>query len=281
MNFNVRRQGLRLSGLTMRLTAWVLAVGVLLAVAPAAATAQTLGLDFSVPPQVSNSQTEVPLQWYTDRYAPAGFTAASGVLTETVTPAGFNPTESFYNTQGNKFDLLAGTTSVSIQVRVPMAWETSNERLAGFWATAIDTTYVNNGDGDFPIIEFQGPITSCIPGPGCYTNGGVAGFYGWNNTGAGSWDYIGLPAGFRYNAYYKLTITLNNPTPAQSNGYFTYTVSDTNGGNPVSINSPLSDPLDLFLGNVILEGYNYDNTATIQWKLLKFSFDSNGQIVWN
>jgi len=241
----------------------------LMALIPATATAQTLGFDFSVPPQVTAG--EAPLVWYTDRYAPAGFTTASGVLSETVTPAGFNPTESFYNTQGNKFDLLAGTNSVSIEVYVPTAWETSNERLAGFWATAVNSGYVVGND--YPIIEFQGPIVSCIPGPSCYPNGG-AGFYGWNNTGAGSWDYIGLPADFRYNAWYKLTMTL-------SSGQFMYTVSDTNGENAVSLSSPLYDPTELYLGNVILEGYNYDNTSTIKWKLLKFSFNSNGQIVWN
>jgi len=38
MSFSVRRQGLRVSGLIMRLTIWVLAAGVLLAVAPASAT---------------------------------------------------------------------------------------------------------------------------------------------------------------------------------------------------------------------------------------------------
>ena len=38
MSISVRRQGLRVSGLIMRLTIWVLAAGVLLAVAPASAT---------------------------------------------------------------------------------------------------------------------------------------------------------------------------------------------------------------------------------------------------
>jgi hypothetical protein len=278
MSISVRREHLRVSGLTVRLTIWVLAAGVLLAVAPASATAQTLGLDFSVPAVVSGSQTEVPLAWYTDRAAPAGFTAASGVLSESVSPSGFQtPTPSFYNTQGNKFDLLAGTNSVSIELYVPSTWELLDERMAGFWLTAFDSTY---SVGDYPIIEFQGPIVSEVPGPSYYPNGGVAGFYGWNNN-TNSFTYIGLPAGFRYNAYYKLTITLNNPTPAQSNGYFTYTVSDANGDNPVSQNSPVSDFNDLYLGNVILEGYNYDAPLTVKWRALKYSFNSNGQIVWN
>ncbi|MGO8795831.1 MAG: hypothetical protein ACLQLC_13490 [Candidatus Sulfotelmatobacter sp.] len=243
----------------------------LLSLIPAGATAQTLGLDFSVPAQVSNSQTEVPFEWYTDRFAPAGFSAARGVLSESVSPSGFQtPTPSFYNTQGNKFDLLAGTNSVSIELYVPSTWELLDERMAGFWITAFDSTYVV---GDYPIIEFQGPIVSEVPGPSYYPNGGVAGFYGWNNM-TNEFDYIGLPAGFTYNHYYKLTIAL-------SGGQFLYTVSDTNGNNPVSLGSPFSDPLDSYLGNVILEGYNYDAPLTIQWKLLKYSFTSNGQIVWN
>ncbi len=271
MNISVRRQGLRISGFTMRLTIWVLAAGVLLAAAPAPAAAQTLGFDFSVPAQVSGSSTEVPLQWYTDRYAPAGFSAASGVLSESVSPSGFQtPTPSFSNTQGNKFDLLAGTNSVSIELYVPTTWELLNERMGGFWVTAFDSTYAV---GDYPIIEFQGPIVSEVPGPSYYPNGGNAGFYGWNNV-TNEFVYIGLPAGFRYNAYYKLTIAL-------SGGQFTYTVSDANGANAVSATSPESDPGDLFLGNVILEGYNYDAPLTIKWRTLKYSFSSGGQIVWN
>jgi len=244
----------------------------LLSLIPAAATAQTLGFDFSVPPVVSNSQTEVPLQWYTDRYAPAGFTAASGVLSESVSPSGFQtPTPSFYNTQGNKFDLLAGTTSISVLLYVPSTWELLDERMAGFWSTAVNSTYVVGND--YPIIEFQGPIVSEVPGPSYYPNSGVAGFYGWNNVTNG-FDYIGLPINFRYNSWVKLTMTL-------SGGQITYTVANSVGADSVFINSPLYDPTESFLGNVILEGYNYDAPLTIKWKLLKFSFASNGQIVWN
>lgn len=247
-----------------------------LALISAAAAAQTLGFNFSVPAQVSPGQTEVPLEWYTDRYAPAGFSAAASVLTESVSPAGFQtPTPSFYNTQGNKFDLLAGTTSISIEVYIPSTWELLPERLAGFWATAVNSTYAVGND--YPIIEFQGPITTEVAGPSYYPNGGVAGFYGWNNTansGNGGWDLIGLPTGFRYNTWVKLTMAL-------SGGQFTYTVVNVNGSGPVSISSPLYDPTEAYLGNVILEAYNYDTAYSIKWKKLTGSFNSNGQIVWN
>jgi hypothetical protein len=243
----------------------------LLALIPTAAFAQTLGFDFSVSPQIS-ATGEAPLQWYTDRYAPCSFSAARAVLTESVCASGFQtPTPSFYNTQGNKFDLLAGTNSVSIELYVPESWELLNARVAGFWATAVNSGYVVGND--YPIIEFQGPIVSEVAGPSYYPNGGVAGFYGWDNT-TNSFTYIGLPQGFRYNTWVKLTMALNN-------GQFTYTVSNVAGTESVSINSPLYDSTESFLGNVILEAYNYDAPYSIEWKLLKFSFNSNGQIVWN
>jgi hypothetical protein len=237
------------------------------------ATAQTLGLNFSNSPQLS--ATEAPLAWYPDRFPPHGFSAANGVLTEGVSPSDFQTPPSFYNTQGNKFDLLAGTTSVSIKVYVPESWELLPERLAGFWATAVNSGYVVGND--YPIMEFQGPTVSCVPGPSCWPNGGVAGFYGWDNTangGNGGWDYVGLPSGFRYNSWVTLTMTLNG-------GHFTYTVANNAGSGGVSITSPLYDPTESYLGNVILEAYNYDTAYSIQWKLLKFSFNSNGQLVWN
>jgi hypothetical protein len=149
------------------------------------------------------------------------------------------------------------------------------ERLAGFWATAVNSTYVVGND--YPIVEFQGPITSELPGPGYYPNGGVAGFYGWDNTangGNGGWDYIGLPANFKYNSYVLLTMSL-------SNGQFTYSVANSAGADGVSITSPLYDPTEAFIGNVILEGYNYNAPNSIKWKTLKASFNSDSQIIWN
>jgi hypothetical protein len=266
----------------MRITRVLLALPVALLFGQIAATAhaQTLGLNFSNPPQVSNNG-EAPLEWYTDRSAPCTFSAANGVLTEGVCPSDFNAsTPNFFNTQGNKFDLVPGTTTVSIEVYIPETWEELPERLAGFWATAVDSSYAVGND--YPIIEFQGPTTTEVPGPSYWPNNGVAGFYGWNNTasngctptGLGGWNYIGLPANFRYNSWVKLTMTLGG-------GVLTYTVANPSGAHAVSITSPLCDATEAYLGNVILEGYNYDAPQSIAWKLLKFSFDSNGQIVWN
>lgn len=251
----------------------------LLALIPAAASAQTIPFNFAVPTVFSTIGTtphtqEAPLVWYADRYSPCGFTAASGVLTESVCPVDFQtPNPNFADTQGNKFDLLPGTTSVSIYVYVPSTWTLLPERLAGFWATAVDSTY-NPSGGDYPIIEFQGPTTTPVAGPSYYPNGGVAGFYGWNNTTSG-WDFIGLPAGFKYNSWVKLTMTLT-PAAGLSPAQLTYTVGT--GGTAVSKSSPLSDPTDTYLTNVILEAYNYDTPYSIKWKSLSFSFNSNGQL---
>lgn len=246
----------------------------LLALIPAAAAAQTIPFNFTVPALLSTVGTapytqEAPLVWYADRYSPCGFTTATtpGVLTESVCASDFQtPTPNFANTQGNKFDLLAGTNSISIYVYVPSTWQLLPERLAGFWATAFNSSYAVS---DYPIIEFQGPTNTEVAGPSYWPNGGVAGFYGWNNTGTGGYDYIGLPTGFKYNSWVKLTMAL-------SGGQFTYTVGT--GTSAKSITSPLSDPTDSYLGNVFLQAYNYDVPYSIKWKGLTFSFNSNAQL---
>jgi len=250
----------------------------LLALIPAAAAAQTIPFNFTVPALLSTVGTapytqEAPLVWYADRYSPCGFVAGTtpGVLTESVCASDFQtPTPNFANTQGNKFDLLAGTNSISIYVYVPSTWELLPERLAGFWATAVNSSYVVGND--YPIIEFQGPTNTEVAGPSYWPNGGVAGFYGWDNTanaGNGGFTLIGLPTGFKYNSWVKLTMAL-------SGGQFTYTVGT--GVSAKSITSPLFDPTEAYLGNVILEAYNYDTPYSIKWKTLTFSFNSNAQL---
>jgi hypothetical protein len=136
--------------------------------------------------------------------------------------------------------------------------------MAGFWATADDTSSVI---GDYPIIEFQGPITSDLGGPGYYPNGGVAGFYGFNNT-TGGFDYIGLPANFQYNTWVQLNITL---VPGVG---FQYAVTDPLSRRGVSISSPFSDTGDAALGAVLLQGYNYDQSYNIFWNKLTMTSSS-------
>ncbi len=210
-----------------------------------------VSFDFSTPVQLAPVQT--PGKWYPDRFPPNGFFSPavapngfSNSLEETIAAGDLQacagvPCTSFYNTQGRKFDIPATSTSVTIALYVPAAWATENARKAGFWLTAFDNL---NNVGDFPIIEFQGPITSPpANGPGYDPNGGVPGFYGWNNV-TSHFDFIGLPAGFTYNTFVQLTITL----VLGAGGHFVYTVGSPS--TAVSIISPLSDPTDTGFGTL-------------------------------
>jgi hypothetical protein len=243
----------------------------LLAVIPAAAFAAdgVLTLNFSTPVQLAPSET--PGFWYPDRYAPSTFvspaTAPDGTrnaLEEGIALADYQGPDSFYNIQGRKYDLPGHTVSTTIEVYVPKSWATNNSQMAGFWGTVFDST---GAVGDYPIIEFQGNLTTPdLVTP--YTNNGVPGFYGWNNV-TGSYNYIGLPTNFKYNSWVELTMTL---IPGKG---FEYTVSEPSSHHGVSILSPLSDPLDVSFGNVILEGYNNDASYSFFWNNLSASFTSS------
>jgi hypothetical protein len=233
----------------------------------------TLEFNFATPVVTAPSQR--PGYWYTNRHDPCGLVSpetapdrTKNTLQESICQADYQgAADSFHNTQGRNYDVVANTYSVSIGLYVPLTWKTQNARLAGFWATVFDS---DNNAGDFPIIEFQGPITSNLEGPSYHPNGGVAGFYGYDNTD-NNFVLIGLPAGFHYNDWVYLTITLIPGTG------FRYTVSSRpDGHDGLSITSPLSDSNDAMIGNVILQGYNYGSAGpgsySIFWKNLEFSF---------
>ena len=241
----------------------------LLAFVPLSLAAQGVKVNFATP--VVLAPTETPGAWYVDRFAPGAFASQQiapdgtrNTLEESIYPSGYQAPDSFYNTQGRDYDLIAGTYSLTIQLYVPSAWATENARMAGFWATAIDTT---NALGDYPIIEFQGPITSDLGGPGYEPNNGVPGFYGWNNV-TGAFDFIGLPPGFHYNSWVQLTITV---IPGVG---FQYSVHDPESRHGVSIASPFGDTADATLGEVLLQGYNYDASYNIFWNNLTMSSPS-------
>jgi hypothetical protein len=185
-----------------------------------AAGPQPIAFNFATP--IATAATETPGTWYTDRFAPCLFssmeTAPDGTrntLEESICASALQPQQpgadpGFFNTQGRKYDLVANTTTMSIKVYVPSSWGTTPGRFAGFWGTAANSTGVVGND--YPIIEFQGPTpsTPVLTGAAFYPNGGVAGFYGWNNNGNGgngAWVYIGLPPGFQYNSWVTLTMT--------------------------------------------------------------------------
>lgn len=250
----------------------------LLALIPAAGFAQNnKNVTFNFASPVVLASTETAGDWYPDRYAPCGFsspaTAPDGTkntLEESICTSGFQtPTPSFYDTQGRKYDVIANTYAISINLFVPSSWETQNARMAGFWATAVNSSSVLGND--YPIIEFQGPTTSDAGGPSYWPNGGVAGFYGWDNTansGNGGFTYIGLPPNFQYNSWVTLTMTL---IPGSG---FVYSVSNWGNHRGVSIETGFYDPTEVSLGNVILEGYNYDTNYSIFWNNLTFASPS-------
>ena len=191
--------------------------------------------NFSKP--VVLSPTQAPGKWYTDRYAPAGFVspvnfngnarlkhsiAVSGGANNR--PAAYS--SSFYNTQGRKYDLTNGTTYMEIELYVPVAWQTTGRRMAGFWGTAFDAF---NNISAFPIIEFT-------------SEDGPARFRGYDN---GVWIDMGLPAGFSYNKWVTLSIEL------LSSGEFKYRVE-----NLQAVTNTLAIYNSKRIGNVILQGHN-------------------------
>ena len=243
--------------------------------AAAASGPQAVEFDFTTP--VVTSQSEAPGVWYTDRFPPCGFvspvTAPDGTkntLEESICTSSFqSPAPSFFNTQGRKYDLAANTHSLSINLYVPAAWATTPERLAGFWATGENSAGV--AGNDYPIIEFQGPVTATsAEGPGNYPNSG-AGFYGWDNTansGNGGFTYIGLPPGFQYNTWVTLTMTTVAGT-----GY-EYTVRNPSNQRAVSIRTAFYDTTEVSMTNVILEAFNYDKNYSVYWNDLTFTSTS-------
>lgn len=184
---------------------------------------------------VTLSNTQAAGTWYTDRYAPAGF--QSGVffdggnrLRQTISSADSANNRpgaysgSFYDTQGRKFDLASGTTSLSIDLYVDASWETSGRRMAGLWGTGFDAGAAVSG---YPIVEF-------------FSNGSTGAFRAWN-TQNGTWQTIGLPSGFAYNAWTTLEISL-------SGGMWNYTVGD--------LTWSITAGTSVEIGNVILQGHN-------------------------
>src|SRR5262245_15368973 len=99
---------------------------------------------FDNPGDVTLSPTQAPGVWYTDRYAPAGFASRQmapdgrlGTLLQSISAADNNAgrpaafSSNFYNTQGRKYDLAAGMTSLGIQLYVPSVWNGLAQNIPG------------------------------------------------------------------------------------------------------------------------------------------------------
>ena len=231
-------------------------VAALLGAAAFVTDAQASGLNEPFNTNPTLSATEAPGVWYTDRFAPAGFARAvfdgDNRLKQSIDASacsscrGGGLSSSFYDTQGRKFDLPAGATSMSIQMYVPSSWATSGKRMAGFWGTSFNNS---NEITNFPIIEFtDSPDGSGTPR-----------FRGWDesgNAGAGVWIDMGLPTGFAYDTWYTLNIQLTG-------GTFKYTVGDLT----LSVAADADVSGTAFIGNTILQGHNsaLGRTYDIYW----------------
>jgi hypothetical protein len=149
---------------------------------------------------VVTGPSAAPGVWYTDRYAPAGFTnenfGGENVLKQTISaadgassrPSGFSA--AFYNTQGRKLDAPTGATSLSIDLYIDASWTDTSRRYAGLWGTAFD------GGGTitaYPIIEFGEGFLRYWNGSGWVNTSAAAAFGSWMNLsielGAGMWNY--------------------------------------------------------------------------------------------
>jgi len=183
--------------------------------------------------------------WYTDRYAPNGFTGAVSFGSRLVLEHKIDAADSsanrpnafsggFYNTQGRKYDLPALTNSMSIEMYVPASFASSGQRNAGFWGTAFNNA---NAISAYPIVEFT-------------SDGNVPRFRGWNLMNG--YIDMGLPTGFTYDTWQTIDISLVGTN-------FVYSVGDLSLSFPANGSS--------YIGNTILQGHNIDagSTYTIHW----------------
>jgi hypothetical protein len=186
--------------------------------------------------------------WYTDRYAPSGWTESGGVLSQVIDaadraanrPSAYSG--SFYNTQGRKYDLAAGVTSVSVELFT--SGDPLQQRLAGFWATGVDAS---NQAKFFPIIDFA-------------ADGVGPRFQGWN--GAGFTNY-GLPTSFAYDAWHELKIVLRS-----ADNEFDYLLDNVLLGS-VGANGSVA------IANLMFQGYNNFKTDVGNYEILWTNAQTN------
>lgn len=218
----------------------IMLVGVvLLAVTSVNAVTET----FDTAPTIGASEADGI--WYTDRYAPAGFTSeffdGDNRLKHSISASdgsGSRPSSfssSFYNTQGRKYN-TPGATEMQIDLYVPSEWETTGRRMAGLWATGFDTSGTISA---YPILEF-------------FSDGTSGAFQAWDSDDG--WHNIGLPTGFSYNQWYTLKLEIIGTAMVASVGDISYNDTATSGTTE--------------LGNVIIQGYNsYDDPSGVSYDI--------------
>ena len=188
----------------------------------------------------TNKFDAAPAGWYTDRYNPAGFTSpvsfdGDNRLMHSINAADYQGNGSFYNTQGKAHDLGSASDYTEVKLYIPLAWQTSNKRMAGLWGVAVDAANVVSG---YPIVEFT-------------SDGNNPRFRAWES-GTGAWVNMGLPAGFAYETWVTLKIRL------LSTGEFLLSAGSLN-----YVTTTSAPDASVRLKSVILQGHNYNpaNTA--------------------
>jgi hypothetical protein len=203
------------------------------------APAPAITIPFDVPVVLGPSQA--PGVWYPDRYPPAGFSSpvvfqGDNRLLQQINAADAQSND-FYNTQGRKYDLGAGTYFLSIDLYVDPSWASTGRRMAGLWGTGFNAT---NQVSFYPIVEFT-------------SDSGTPRFRAWNN---GLWINLGLPTGFAYDTWQTLSITLAGAQILYQVGNLSASV----GANGTT-----------YFGNVMLQGYNQGGvTYDIYWDNLRW-----------
>lgn len=208
---------------------------------PGSASAQT-----NVTPNLGT--TVGTAAWYTDRYAPAGFTLTNGfqgrndVLNISINstgnsaarPAGQQGT--FYNTQGMKSDVnTLGSWSYGLDLFVAGSWADATNGFVrtDIWAAATSNPATTTISA-YPIIGF--------------TNyGGFTGFRGYDvNTGV--WNNFGNAVNF--DGWNTLTMAFDLATNT-----FTYSVNGAFAGSVIG-SIPTTG-----VGNVFAQAYNFNDPA--------------------
>ena len=175
--------------------------------------------------------------WTTDRDAPKNFAISNGVLTQTIAGPNNDLDADYYATQGKQHILPVGTTSMSVDLKIPKSWlepssDDKDTRWAGFWGVAKDSSGDISG---YPIIEFA-------------IRDGQAGFYGWETEGGGEWPGV---KEIDKAGTYNLRIEMNE------DGTFSYFVNDEKFYTTTQPTDPSVE-----LSAVILQGYSYQSSNT-------------------
>lgn len=177
--------------------------------------------------------------WYPDRYRPAAFTSdvldGNNVLKISIEgiadgvpnrPPAYSNT--FYNTQGRKFNQCGGCVTVlKGDLWIPADWA-ADHRRSDMWATAYDAS---NTISLYPIIGFRNP-DAVSPG-----------IYYWD--GAGAWVNSGVV--ITYDSWYNLGFRI-----AGSN--LEYLVNNLVVGTIPSGGST-------YFGDIIMQAYNFNDPA--------------------